>query len=265
MRLKIAVVILHYKNLSDTNKCLLSVSKLKTDNSDFKIILVNNSPQQNILKTVPFEIISNKSNLGFARGINVGIKRGLSDKKVSHFLLLNNDTIMPSGMLKEMLKVKADIISPVIRFKSLQKKLVYDLGGRINWWTGRTTHMESDKMGENKTAGDIDYASGCCMLVKRDVFEKIGLFDENFYFYYEDTDFCVRAKKAGFSIKICKNSFIDHKLAGSIGRWSNRAIYYNLTGNAKFISKHLGLRKPIGYTYLFLLSLKILINRLAGK
>ncbi|MCL4338979.1 glycosyltransferase family 2 protein [Patescibacteria group bacterium] len=277
MRLKIAVVILHFRNISLTSQCLQSVGLMKTGNFDFYIILVNNSPEQNFNKNdvgkylkpgknnIPVYVIKNTKNMGFAAGINVGIKKALSDKNTTHFLLLNNDTVAPKEMLTMMIKENSDIVSPVIRFKSLENRFVFDFGGMVNRWTGRTTHIESDKMEENKTAGDIDYVSGCCMLIKRGVFEEIGYFDENYFFYYEDTDFCTRAKKAGFSIKVCHHTYIDHKLAGSIGRWSSRAIYYNLTGNAKFISKHLGLRKPIGFTYLFLLSLKILINRLAGK
>lgn len=272
--MKIAIVILHYKNIKDTIACLHSVNKLKVDNQLIKIILVNNDKNSNLktqisninLKT-KILIINNQKNLGFAAGINMGIKEVLHDKNVSHILILNNDTIIPPNLLNELIKERGDIVAPVIKFKSIDNRWVYDFGGRINWVTGRTSHLECNNITIKQYNNErkIDYVSGCCMLVKREVFEKIGLFDERYFFYYEDTDFCVRAKKEGYRISVCPKIVIFHKLGGSIGRWTRKAIYYNLKSNFIFITKHLGWNRPVGYLYLMILSLKIFINKIINK
>ncbi|MDP3998539.1 MAG: glycosyltransferase family 2 protein, partial [bacterium] len=107
----------------------------------------------------------------------------------------------------------------------------------------------------------LTYLSGCCLAIKRQVFEKIGLFDEKYFLYFEDLDFCLRAKKAGFKIALEPKVVIFHKLGGSAGRWSKTAIFHNLRSNFIFITKHLGWRRPIGYLYLTALSIKIMIDK----
>jgi GT2 family glycosyltransferase len=260
--MKTAILILHYKNKEDTLKCLESVNKLQ-GHFPIKIILINNDKNWN-LKNRDLEIINNKENLGFAKGINIGIRYALKDKDVGYILILNNDTVVPKNLLAVLLKEKPDIVSPVIKFKSIDDRWVYDYGGKIDMWTGRTTHIESEIL-NNKLGRDIDYVSGCCMLVKKEVFEKIGLFDERFFFYFEDADFCLRAKKEGFKITVNTSVCVFHKLGGSIGRWSKKAILYNLKNNFLFINKNLEWRKITGFFYLLILSAKIFINYVLGR
>ncbi len=304
----IYIIILHYGSIKDTISCLESIAKLKKDNRQLKVILVDNNStsEESLLHKLnlpPSEVmtIKNLQNLGFAGGMNIGIKEALKDKDTDYILILNNDTILPKNFWGEILVNPSDITSPVIKFK-FGNKWIYDYGGKINWWTGRTKHVEitnermsfrakSRNLSTNEngrspaSAGsrlmavtstrpqkwdlvgmtNIDYVSGCCMLVKCKVFEKIGLFDERFFFYFEDVDFCVRAAKLGFRISVCQNTCIDHKLGASIGRWSGKAILYNLYGNLLFITKHLGFRRPFGYLYLFILAIKIFFNKIIGK
>jgi GT2 family glycosyltransferase len=204
-----------------------------------------------------------KKNLGFSKAVNIGIKKLLLDKEITDILLLNNDVILKKNTLDALVENNVDILSPVIRF-IWGKKPKYDYGGKINYWTGRPSHIERDDQ-EKIPSVSIDYVSGCCMRIKKRVLDKIGLFDEQFFFYFEDIDFCIRAKSKGFSIAVEKKSTIDHGLSQSIGRSSNRAIYYNLVSNAKFINKHLGCRKIFGFLYLLLLLVKILLNKVVKK
>lgn len=266
--MKIYIVVLHYKNIKDTITCLKSISKLQTEGFTVKVILVDNDSKSEwnpIFSDVSPIIIKNSKNLGFAGGVNVGIREAMKDRDCSHVLILNNDTVLPKDLIIKLLVTKNDIIAPVIKFQ-WNGKCKYDFGGKINWNIGRTEHIEkkdpSTRPEDLVGMTDVDYVSGCCMLVKREVFEKIGLFDEKFFFYFEDTDFCVRAKRVGFTIRVNPATYIDHKLGGAIGRWSNKAIYYNLKSNAIFITKHLGWKRPLGYGYLFLLAGKILLDKL---
>jgi GT2 family glycosyltransferase len=271
------IIVLHYRKPDDTIDCLKSIAKLEKSNIRIKILLIDNNPNdivssnlfrdlhgmlKQVQHDIDLEVIKNRKNLGFAGGINIGIKEALKDKDTDYILILNNDTILPPLLLTELLRNPADITAPVVKFK-WDNQWKYDFGGKVNWNIGRTYHLETNNWAMKQFGNEtIDYVSGCCLLVKRRVFEEIGLFDERFFFYFEDADFCLRAKKAGFNIMVNPNISIYHKLGRSIGRWSNRAIFYNLLGNFLFITKNLGFRIPIGYIYLLLLTGKIIINRL---
>lgn len=270
---KIFILILNYNGYENTINCLKSLKKLRTkDCRLFTIVIDNGSSSKSVnqLSVISShlgikKIILNPQNLGFAGGNNVGIRYALKNK-ADYILLLNNDTIVEQNFLPSLIASGLDISAPVIKFIH-DDKLVYDYGGLINWWTGRTTHLNTSEKRKAKSEkfNGIDLVSGTCMLIKRKVFEKIGLFDESYFFYYEDVDFCVRARNAGFSISVIPTVSIFHILSDSIGRWSNKAIFFNLKGNFIFISKHLGWRKIIGYTYLVLLTVKITTDKIASK
>lgn len=265
--MKVYLIVLHYQNLDDTQNCLASISKLEKGDFQVETVLVNNDPKIKIdFRRKNLTVINNPDNFGFAKGINVGIRKALEDKEAGYFLILNNDTLLLPNLLINLLQIPAEIVGPVIKFKSLKGKWIYDYGGKINWWTGRTFHLEAEEYTKGWFFKEkIDYVSGCCMLVARKVFETIGLFDENYFFYFEDADFCTKARKAGFQIAVASNAVLEHKLGGSIGRWTKKAIYYNLKGNFLFVRKNLKWRQPIGYFYLFLLGTKILWDKIKEK
>ena len=106
----------------------------------------------------------------------------------------------------------------------------------------------------------IDYISGCAMCVKRKVFEKIGLFDERFFLYFEDADFCTRAKRNGYNITVNPDVVIFHQLSGGLSK-KNLVVKYNLLkSNYTFICNYLGLKIPLGLIYLILFFFKLLLK-----
>ncbi|MBI3379361.1 glycosyltransferase family 2 protein [Candidatus Gottesmanbacteria bacterium] len=228
-----------------------SLNKEKVSGWEVKILLVNNAVKKlNIISDkLKVNIIENKANLGFARGANIGVTYALRNQ-ADRILLLNPDTAITPGFLNGLTESSDDIVSPVIKFKR-NHNWIYDYGGKIDWNIGRTYHLESI----NKL---IDYVSGCCMLVKREVFEKIGFFDENFFLYFEDADFCFRAKKAGFSIAASSKSFIVHQLIEGNER-SSLKKYHLIRSNFIFINKYMGIKKIIGYLYLSALAIKMFL------
>ncbi|MBI2617030.1 glycosyltransferase family 2 protein [Candidatus Gottesmanbacteria bacterium] len=268
--MKCACIILHYKNIKDTSQCLTSIIQSVGKDDNFQIYLVNNSPEQReeldrIIekkKWKHIQILETGGNVGFAKGVNRGVKEALKTD-AQKIALLNNDTIVPGNFLDLFFHTPSDIVGPVIEFHSNRNMRVYDVGGTIDWKTGRTKHKEVfEKSQIPQKPYHTDFVSGCCMVIPRDVFRKVGLFDERFFFYFEDVDFCVRAKKMGFLVTVDPNIVVYHSLGGSIGRWSDKAIYYNLRGNLRFILKHLGIYIPFGICYLTLLTLKIIYNRI---
>jgi GT2 family glycosyltransferase len=255
---------------------LKSIKRVYKASCDLRIIIVNNGFRETgddlagiIIPDSKsgFKIINTDRNRGYAGGVNIGITEALKEKKTDYVLILNNDTILPENLFTKLLKDDHDIVAPVIKFK-YRGDWRFDYGGRIDKWFGRTKHIEKNKLISKKPDNDgedIDYVSGCCMLVSRRVFERIGLYDSKFFFYFEDVDFCIRASNAGFRIEVLTDTTVFHKLSSAIGRWSDKAILYNLTGNALFILKHFGFKIPVGLGYLFLLSIKIIVNRIRKR
>jgi GT2 family glycosyltransferase len=203
------------------------------------------------------KIIKNKTNLGFAAGNNVGIEYALR-KGAQAIMLLNQDSVVGKGFLEPLLASDFDIVAPVIKFKR-DKKWEYDHGGLVNWWLGRTSHIE--RQSADHVEREVDYVSGCAMLAKRQVFEEIGLLDEKYFLYFEDADFCLRAGEAGFKIGIQPNSIITHNLKEKEKR-PLKQHFNMLKSNLIFINRWVPLvKKPIAYLYLGLLLIKILVNQ----
>jgi hypothetical protein len=225
-----------------------------TIGSEAEIVVVDNASSDDSvakIKDKDLKILKNKKNLGFAAGANIGIKYVLR-QGTEAILLLNPDTIVTKNFLRPLVKNPADIVSPVIKFKRDGSR-IYDFGGKINWWLGRTSHIAN-------FSEDIDYISGCAMLIKRPVLEKIGFFDERFFLYFEDVDFCLRAKKAGLKISVEPKSVIFHQLSGTAKRPWHQNLQL-LKSNFLFINRYLKFwQKPIAYIYWLLLAVKILLT-----
>lgn len=263
--MKIFILILNFNDKKDTVECLRS---LKNIEASIKIVVIDNGSTDGSIEEInkyfpKVKIVDNKKNLGFAAGNNVGIRYALKEG-ADKIIILNTDAFLTPFSFSYLLENVGDVVGPVLEFQR-EGKIVYDLGGHINWWLGRTTHEEVE------TKKDIahrnpDYVSGAAMLIKRQVFERIGLLDDRYFLYYEDADFCSRAKKSGFTIAIEPNAIIYHKLGASSGRHSTTTLYHNLRSNLLFINKNLiWWRKPIGWIYWLFLSIKVVINWLLVK
>jgi len=241
---KVFIIILHYGSTKDTEECLKSLEKLDYDNH--KIIVVDNDPKNNFqFPNSNFQIkyIKNKENLGFAGGNNIGIKYAL-EKKADYILLLNNDTIVDPSFLKKLIEAgesdkKIGILGPVIyKYSSTNPgQEIHFAGGKINWLFTKGKHItnlcpKSQIINLKKT----DYITGCCMLVKREVIEKIGLIPEEYFLYFEDVEWCLKARKKGFKCILVPTSKIWHKVSRNASEGSFSYIYYH-TRNGLLLSK----------------------------
>lgn len=242
--MKIFIVILHYGKLETTQGCIASLAKYSR--SFQQIVLINNDenitlfPSQFKKINKKLHIINNEKNLGFAAGVNVGIRYALS-QKAEYIFLLNNDTIVEKDFLKKLVHVlkkekTSGIVGPAIWFRK-DGKILYDLGGRVNMFFGRTSHDEVEKITDVHQRL-VQYISGCCMLIKNRVFEKVGLFDERFFLYYEDVDFCLRAKQAGFLSHVLPSVTIYHELSKAAGKVSTIAVYHQTKSGVLFGKKY---------------------------
>ena len=247
---KIAIVVLNYNGLGNTLDCLESLRKLETGENSVEFIVVDNAStdgsDQALSKLKDIELILNDKNLGYSGGNNIGIKKAL-ERDADAVLILNNDTIVDKDLIKNLIKALqfSDIICPKIYFapnfefhkKRYKKadlgKVVWYAGGRIDWDNILGIHIGVDEVdrGQFEKSGEVDLATGAAMLVKKEVFEKIGYFDEKYFLYLEDMDFCVRAKGAGFKIIFEPKAIVWHKNAGSAGGSGSKLQDYYITRN----------------------------------
>lgn len=282
-QLKIAIVILNYNGLTETLECLASVKKLKIDQYKVDVIVVDNASvdgsAEALGKLKDINFIQSSTNLGYSGGNNLGSKEGLR-RGADFVLILNNDTIVDDNLLTNMLAdaQRADIISPKIYFapgyefhkdrykKTDLGKVIWYAGAKIDWQNIIGVHIGVDEVdrGQFEKSREIDFATGACMFVKRRVFEKIGFFDEKYFLYLEDMDFCVRAQKAGFKIQFCPQAIIWHKNAGSVGgSGSSLQDYYITRNRLLFAARYAKLRTKLALLKQIVLQSKNPVKRRA--
>jgi len=202
------------------------------DYPNFEVVVVDNNSQDGSFELAKnyfpkAHFIKSEENLGFAAGNNIGIRFAL-EKMADYIFLLNNDAAVFKNTLFELINIaqkkeseKIGIFSPVI-FKG-DSKDVWFVGGKIDWLRMRAVHENKlqvtsypPRCFSNRPAGRAGklkisgYITGCAMLIKKEIFKKTGLLDENFFLYYEDADFCWRASKEGFKSAIFSGAGIKH-------------------------------------------------------
>ncbi len=258
---KVCILILNWNNHPDTLRCLRSIRRLNYRNAEVVVIdnaSTNNSVQ--IIRTAypDIDVLVNQDNLGFAGGNNVGIKYAL-ERGTDYIWLLNNDTEVHPEALEQMVKIAET--DPVIGMVGSQifhlgqrDKLLF-AGGKINWPGGWCSH--DTRHGLEKKLKDVDFITGCSLLVRRDVVERVGMLDESFFLYFEDTDWSIRTKKAGFKLVVALSSIVWHKETGSVGRRSPTHEYYVTRNNLLFMKKHAEPLLWVTFAPFFLLKITI--------
>ncbi len=260
--MKIAVIILHYGKIETTKRCLRDLSKKI---GDHQVILINNTNDkvEELQKIIPgTKLINNPENLGFATAVNQGITLAQKDKSVTHFFLMNNDLSITFGSFAQLLLTfnkfgSAGIVSPVLHHEG-----GYDWGGKFNKWSGSVKHKNWGN--KPKTTQTVEHVAGAAMLISQEVVSKIGKFDERFFLYFEDLDYCLRAIQAGYTIHINPDVIAEHQVSAGSNLLSRTR--YQWQSHLKFISKHLfTFVAPTAYLYdiLFypLIMLKIIFTK----
>ncbi|MCP4255719.1 MAG: glycosyltransferase family 2 protein [Candidatus Scalindua sp.] len=244
---KVTIIILHLKNIPCIVDCVVSLNKITYQNYD--IIVVHNGPENkaliNALSPVSqhiTKVIDTEANLGFARGNNIGIRHALKDG-AEYVLLINDDTEVSSDFLARMIEVaemqpNAGMLGPKILLYDLPQKIWFEGAGFNNKTCEVTTagFNNAEKCGDNIIV-ESDYITGCALLVKRKVIEKIGLLDERFFLYWEDVDWGLRCIKSGFANLVVTHSLIRHKASASSGGIDSLMRAYHRTRSQLLIAR----------------------------
>lgn len=240
MNEKVAVLILNWNNYGDTAACIESFRKQTYP--DYNIIVLDNNSDQHVynllLKEKDILIIRNSSNLGYAGGNNVGLKYALEELDCQYILIVNNDTIADVNLIGQLVKVfeqpGVGIVCPAIYYYDDRSKIQF-FGENFNWYSGNPSKIKNT---QDKTIVDSDIACGACMLIKREVIEKVGYLTEDYFLLWEDLDYSVRVKRSGYKILCTKKATIWHKVSTSIGKVSNLRLFYSMRNRIIFLRRH---------------------------
>jgi GT2 family glycosyltransferase len=201
-------------------------------------------------------LLEARNNSGFSGGNNLGIRYAL-ELGAPWILLLNNDTIVGCGALDRLVEgaegAAAHIAGCAIYEYADPSKAWY-LGGEFSWWGDRDLKCLPKGVSEARGTIETDWITGCCMLIKREVFERIGLLDENSFLYCEDADFCQRAARVGFRRILVLGSQIYHKAGRSAGVETALARYHSTRSRVYFHRKHYSLPAHASFLFIFALS-----------
>ncbi|MBU1118908.1 glycosyltransferase family 2 protein [Patescibacteria group bacterium] len=235
--------------------------------TDFDIYVVDNGSTDETVSVIEKEydhvvLEKSKVNLGFGKGNNVSIKKALGNG-AEIIILLNQDTVVQENFVEECVKA---VMDPAVGLAS--PKILYKENNKI-WWTGSklfrgkdllfrpqfqiATHIakKEDDTGQFDTDTETDYIPGTALVTRKDVLEKIGLFDEDFFMYSEDVDLSLRAKEAGYTLKYFPSTTVYHDtpFTKKKEKFSFRRLWFKYSnyfrGVKRVVDKHFTTKEKI--------------------
>jgi GT2 family glycosyltransferase len=235
----VKIIILNWNRKAEIMDCLASLQSVHYPN--FEILVVDNGSSdgsQSIIRTTYPQVTLAEMghNLGFVEGNNAGIKSALTTHS-DYVLLLNNDTLVSPDFLNDLVDAaEADqtvgAVGPTIYYTSQPQK-IWSAGGSIDWQRGLTHMLAFDEIDHGQlglTAREVDFISGCAILVKKSVIDQVGMLDPRFFSYYEETEWCVRIKRAGYRLLHVPTAHIQHRLSPE-AREASPIVHYYMTRN----------------------------------
>lgn len=256
MKPSVGIIIVDYQNEVETKACLNSLSRLDKK-FEYRVFVVLPETETSTLAKHETELrlITSRENLGYAWAVNLGIKQA-AEAECKYVIVMNNDVTVKSDFVEPLVNTlnnpEVGLVSPKIYFspgrefhddayqENERGKVIWYAGGVIDWENIYAWHWGVNEVdhGQFEKVVETDFATGCCVAFKADLIDKIGLWDERYFLYLEDTDWSVRVKKAGLKIMFEPKSVIWHKNAGSTGGPGSRIHqYYQTRNRVLFASK----------------------------
>ncbi|TFV95688.1 glycosyltransferase family 2 protein [Algoriphagus kandeliae] len=259
----VAIILVNWNGLIFTRACLKSLQSL--DYTAFEIFVVDNGSENpegaQLKEEFPhIHLLETGKNLGFSGGNNVGIRKAL-ELGFSHILLLNNDTEVEAGFLGNMMhqfshNPKLGILQPLICFLH-EKQKIWGAGGKWQKLLGRAITLGDRKniQSYSPKTEELDWATGCCMLIKREAILEAGLLNEQYFAYFEDVEWSLRIRKQGFEIALVPEARIYHEAGGSSkkkhdeGVLSPRVFYYHVRNQLFLLRSSNSNLSFVGFSY----------------
>jgi GT2 family glycosyltransferase len=248
----VAILVLSWNRRDDTLACLRSLRE--SDYPRVRIIVVDNGSRDDSVSAVraahpEVTVVEAGDNLGYAGGNNLALERA-RQAGADYAWLLNNDTEVAPDCLRRLVEAaEADatvgITGPTIYYFD-RPSVIWSAGGAVEWRQGRTRMLALDDVDEGQLGGaprPVDFVSGCALLLKMPLLERVGALDARFFAYYEETEWCVRVARAGFNVVHVPLAKVWHK-APPAGASASFLVHYYMTRNRLLFLAvtHAGLR-----------------------
>jgi GT2 family glycosyltransferase len=233
------ILVLNWNDADNTLDCLRSIGDL--DYGNLRTVIVDNGSTDGsvcaIRKAFPqVELIVNDSNLGFGGGANVGFAYA-QQQQADYVFFVNNDTFLDRLLLKELVRVaeahpRAGLLAPKIYFYD-RSDVIWSAGARFVPFPPRVKIIGLGKPDRSRynELRRLDFATGCALLIRREVLDTVGGFDPLFWpIYHEDYDYCARVSKAGWEIWYVPTAVMWHKESQSQGKPGMKAFHLGKNG-----------------------------------
>ena len=255
---RVAVVVLDWNGGEDTLACLDSLRACEAPEP--RVILVDNASRESLAdearRRLPgIEIVRNERNLGYAGGNNVGLRLA-REAGAEYILVLNNDAVVHPSTLRELVEAAAsDSRIGAVGARILER----DRPDRLWMAWGELTYRQSlvRLVGRGRLDGDayagrrdVEWVSGCAFLIRGDALDVVGAFDEDYFAYHEEVDWCARARESGFRVVYEPRAVVEHRGEGSSGGASyvSRKQYLAARNAVRFVRRHGSFGQKLRFT-----------------
>jgi len=241
----VITVILNTNRREDTLACLASLDQCTYKNHH--VIVLDNASTDGSIEAIrtafpDVQIIELERNLGYAGNNNVGIEAALT-QQADWVLVLNEDTILDPVCIAELVEAGASdpqigVVGPMV-YHFDEPDMIQSAGGELNryWQSSHIAQNEQDR-GQFKEPRSVDWISGCAIMVRRGVIEQVGMLDDRFFYYWEETEWCLRANRAGWQIMHVPVAKLWHKGVQRDYRPKPSVTYYNTRNQLLTLAKH---------------------------
>lgn len=241
----VVTVILNTSRGEDTLACLTTLAEASY--APQHVIVLDNASTDNSVEVIghrfpQVEVISLKQNLGYAGNNNVGIEAAMA-QGAGWVFVLNEDTIVADDCIAQMIAAAekdplVGIVGPMVYHYS-EPNVIQSAGGKLDQrWSSIHLGQNEDDKGQYAQPRQVDWISGCAILVKREVIEKIGGLDARFFYYWEETDWCLRARENGWKVLHAPQARLWHKGVQRDYRPGPNVTYYATRNHFLLMSKH---------------------------
>jgi GT2 family glycosyltransferase len=254
-------------------------SLLRQTYTDFRVYLVDNASSDSTVAQVEqcgdmrVRVIRNDDNVGFAQANNQGTRAAL-ESGCDFVLFINNDTEFAPELLENLVAAlrqsSCHMVAPKIVFYD-KPQMIWSAGGGfspVKGYAGFHYGVRQIDVGQYDQQRTVDHAPACCLLIRREVFQRIGLLDERYFAYHDDTDFCYRAKRAGLTILYYPSAKLLHKASSLTGgEDSVFSVRFRTRNQIYFMLKNLGVWRALPYLPAFhvYLLMKVVTGRISAS
>lgn len=238
-------IILNTNRKADTLECLRSL-QAQTYPNQRAIVLDNHSSDGSVeairAEFPVVEIIAIQENLGYAGNNNVGIEAAVK-QQADWIFVLNEDTVLDAECLNQLVKVgesdpKIGIVGPMV-YHHDEPTVIQSAGGIMTrMWNGQHLAQNEPDNGQFTAPHPVDWISGCAILLRRAVIEQVGMLDVRFFYYWEETEWCVRTGKAGWTLMHVPQAKLWHKGVQRNYQPKPSLSYYDTRNHLLLLYKH---------------------------